>query len=120
MAQFARYRHLLEAFRWNPPQGDPFHDGNGQCKPAKEIRNTIVRPTSYREVHAILGTSGCSKECPWWDWSVLGIVETKRGSLVVYPGDYVVTDERGNVTVEDAGDFLASIEMRQHDKSANL
>lgn len=49
-----------------------------------------VRGTSYEEVYDLLGTSGCSRDAEMWDWSRLGVIETRRGRLVVYPGDRII------------------------------
>ena len=49
-----------------------------------------VRGTSYQEIHELLGTSGCSNDAEMWDWSRLGVIETKRGRLVVYPNDLII------------------------------
>ncbi len=49
-----------------------------------------VRGTSYQEVYALIGTAGCSSDATMWDWSRLGVIETKRGRLVVYPGDSII------------------------------
>ncbi len=57
-----------------------------------ELTNTltdlsVVRSTSYIEISQLLGTSGCSKEWPHWDWSVMGVIDTPKGKLAVSPGD---------------------------------
>ncbi len=50
-----------------------------------------VRHTSYDEVHQLIGTSGCSASAPHWNWDVMGILMMEHGSLLVCPGDYIVT-----------------------------
>jgi len=50
-----------------------------------------VRPTSYMEVATLLGTSGCSKEPPYWSWDRMAVIDTKEGKHVVCPGDFIAT-----------------------------
>ncbi len=59
-----------------------------------------VRGTSYSEVFALLGTSGCSRLEPYWDWSVMGVIETNYGKHVVVPGDWIVEDPEIEVLSE--------------------
>lgn len=74
----------IHKYQWNSP-------GERQSpKWAKDIEDEFVRPTNYGEVNELLGTSGCSKEHPYWDWVVLGVLETTRGRIIVHPGDWVV------------------------------
>jgi hypothetical protein len=54
-----------------------------------------VRKTSYEEIHALLGTSGCSREHPYWDWQAMGVIDTKEGPHVVIPGDIIITGVQG-------------------------
>jgi len=54
-----------------------------------------VRGTTYMEISDLLGTSGCSKEEPYWVWSCMGIIETNRGKQVVCPGDWIVEPIKG-------------------------
>lgn len=49
-----------------------------------------VKPTSYVEVYNLIGTSGCFKYPPYWDWSVMGIIKSGRGKMLVCPGDWVI------------------------------
>ena len=51
--------------------------------------------TSYMEVSEICGTSGCSKEPPYWDWSVMGVIDTLEGKHVVSPGDWIIRGVAG-------------------------
>ena len=55
---------VIEAVQWNPPI-------DGKARLARELDCPGVRSTSYEEIARILGTSGCSKEEPYWDWSVV-------------------------------------------------
>ena len=63
--------------------------------PERQVTSTLtdlhpsIRPTSYMEVHQLLGTSGCSNDAAMWDWSVLGVIENPRGKVVVFPGDVI-------------------------------
>ena len=76
---------VIEAVQWNKP------DQNGKPKLAKDCTDhEKVFPTSYDEVSSILETSGCSKWHPFWDWSVLGVIETVDGKQVVSPGDWII------------------------------
>lgn len=104
MSAFKAYERRaprVSAVRWNVPRKEPSH------VPGKPVVWTLrpqlgyevegvpnVRPTSYREVSELLGTSGCSRtdDVNMWDWSVLGILETPRGKIVVSPGDWVVME----------------------------
>jgi len=56
-----------------------------------------VRPTCYAEVSVLLGTSGCSKEKPYWQWNVMGVVETISGPHTVSPGDWILPEASGGV-----------------------
>jgi len=56
-----------------------------------------VRGTSYAEVSRVLGTSGCSREEPYWGWHVMGMIDTLEGAHAVIPGDWVITGVRGEV-----------------------
>lgn len=64
--------------------------------PEHQITTTLsdlhpsIRPTSYMEVHQLLGTSGCSNDANMWDWSVLGVIDNSRGKVVVFPGDVIL------------------------------
>lgn len=70
----------LKAFRWNV-----------EAVPAFTLEDeTLVSPTSYMEVFELIGTSGCSNTPEMWTWSVMGVLETSRGNIVVNPGDWVV------------------------------
>lgn len=70
----------LKSFRWNV-----------EAVPAFTLEdNTLVSPTSYMEVFELIGTSGCSNTPEMWTWSVMGVLETSRGKIVVNPGDWVV------------------------------
>ena len=84
-------RKLLveSAVRWN----DASNPVNSyECKDSDHVRGT-----SYSEVFDTIGTSGCSKEYPYYIWSVLGVIETPRGKLVVSPGDWIVTFSSGRI-----------------------
>lgn len=81
------------SYQWNPL------DESGKPKPASEVADEHVGSTTYDEVNELLGTSGCSTQEPFWDWSVMGAVEVPRGKLVVCPGDRVVVLEGVSCTV---------------------
>ncbi len=84
--KFRKKPVVIEAERWNP-----------EAKPACLIIDwpQDVRGTSYREVAELLGTSGCSKESPYWQWSVMAVVDTKEGKHVASPGDWIITGVKG-------------------------
>lgn len=71
--------------QWNPP-------ANGKVKLGRECDDVGgVRGTSYGEVHELIGTSGCSKQPPYWNWSTMGVIEDPIGNrLVVSPGDWIL------------------------------
>ena len=92
MAKYRKKPVVVEAVRWNTP------DEDGNVLLARECTDhPMVRPTSYREVSEQLGTSGCSKEYPYWGWEVLGMIDTLEGKHVVSPGDYVIQVAKGEL-----------------------
>jgi hypothetical protein len=64
-----------------------------------------VRHSSYSEISKLLGTSGCSKEEPYWGWEVLGIIETTKGLLVASPGDWIIDLVEGGKYICDQHSF---------------
>lgn len=54
-----------------------------------------VRETSYAEISRLLGTSGCSKDPPFWNWQALGVIDTLEGPHVVIPGDWIIKGVAG-------------------------
>lgn len=60
-----------------------------------------VRGTNYMEVHHLIGTSGCSNDATMWQWSVMGVIVTRQGKLLVNPGDWVVEVTKGHFLVLD-------------------
>ena len=54
-----------------------------------------VRLTSYMEVANELGTSGCSREEPYWTWQAMGMIDTLEGKHAVVPGDWIITGVKG-------------------------
>lgn len=59
--------------------------------------HSAVRKTSYAEVATLLGTSGCSREKPYWIWSSMGVIETLEGPFVVIPGDWIIKGVKGEI-----------------------
>lgn len=49
-----------------------------------------IRGTHYGEVSDLLDTSGCSKYHPWWTWSVLGMVQTEHGKMIIAPNEWLI------------------------------
>lgn len=90
MAKYHKKPIIVEAIQWNTP------DKNGKVKLAKDCKDHLeVRPTSYEEVHRLCGTAGCSPEPPYWDWCVMGVINTLEGKHVVCPGDYIIKGIKG-------------------------
>lgn len=54
-----------------------------------------VRRTSYDEVSRLLGTSGCSREEPYWAWMAMGMLDTPEGLHAVIPGDWIIQGVMG-------------------------
>jgi hypothetical protein len=104
MSRYRKRPVVIEAVRWNAlgALARECHD------------HPAVRPTTYLEVSDALGTSGCSSEPPYWDWSVMGMIDTLEGKHVVCPGDWIIQGVRGELypckpeifaeTYESAGD----------------
>lgn len=63
-----------EAWRFNP-EGKRLHEMNRNVQPE--------------------GTSGRSRTQPYWDWSVMGAVDTSMGVYLLEPGDWIVRDAAG-------------------------
>lgn len=73
-----------------------------------------VRGTDYMEIHNLLGTSGCSPQEPYWDWSVMGVIQTTHGKQVVVPGDWIGTLIDGVYVVVSNAEYRM---CEQHDPS---
>lgn len=58
-----------------------------------------VRRTSYSEVSNELGTSGCSRQPPYWAWDRMGMIDTPEGRHAVIPGSWIITGVKGEVYV---------------------
>lgn len=84
--KFKKKPIVIEAEQFNPEAKD-FHDIIDLPKG--------VRGASYREIAGMLNTSGCSKELPYWQWSVMGVIETHSGKYALSPGDWIVTGVKG-------------------------
>lgn len=74
MARFRKKPIVVEAAQW-------FKYGD----------HPLVRRTSYSEVSSLLGTSGCSREEPYWAWDRMGMIDTLEGKYAVIPGDWIIT-----------------------------
>jgi len=86
MAEYIRRSKKVEAVQWNVPSKD-----GGKVMLGSECGDhPSVRGTTYMEISDLIGTSGCSKGEPMWDWSVMGVIETPYGKMVVTPGDFIV------------------------------
>ena len=84
MPLFSRRPEVVKATQWNP-----------EAFLAKNVGDCRVRGTSYLEVNRLLGTSGCSKKSPYWDWAVMGVIETISGPHTICPGDYILPEPDG-------------------------
>ena len=86
MAKFRKKPVIIEAVQFNP-----------EALPTRELTALPegVRPTSYTEVANMLSTAGCSKEAPFWNWMVMATLQTLEGTLVVSPGDWIITGVKG-------------------------
>ena len=91
MPKYVKKRVVVEAVRWNTP------DENSKVQLARLCEDhPQVRGTSYGELVEMTG-SACSKDEHMWDWSVLGVIDTLEGKMVVNPGDYIITGVKGEV-----------------------
>ena len=87
MPKFRKKPVIIEAFQFNP---------NAQLYYEWGDQYPNVRHTSYQEVNKLIGTSGCSKEEPYWNWDRMGIVTTIHGQdTIVVPGDYILPEPDG-------------------------
>lgn len=94
MSKYLQLPVEVKAIQWNVPKLTKSSSGGEFLRPmlAREcFDHPLVMPTDYMEVANLLKTSGCSREEPYWNWSVLGVLATDRGIVVVYPGDWIVT-----------------------------
>jgi hypothetical protein len=90
MAKYKKKPVIVETIRWNVP------DENSKVLLAVECKDhPKVRPTSYTEISQLCGTAGCSKEPPYWSWTVMGVIDTLEGKHVVSPGDYIIKGVNG-------------------------
>ena len=78
MAKYQKLPLEIEAVQWHQQGDSPW-----------------VRRTDYGEIAKLLGTSGCSREEPYWSWEWLGIIETPEGPHVVIPEDWIITGIAG-------------------------
>jgi hypothetical protein len=101
MPKFRKKPVVIEAFQFNP---------NKQFTIDLDLPDGI-RSTSYGEVSQLLGTSGCSKEFPYWNWSVMAVVDTKEGKHVASPGDWIITGVQGEKYPCKPDIFAATYEL---------
>jgi hypothetical protein len=104
MPLFRKKPIVIEAVRWNLPGDD------NAAGLAKDAGHPDVRGTSYGEIARMLGTSGCSRSDPYWDWSVMGIIDNFEGPHVVEPGDWIITGVKGERYPIKADIFAATYE----------
>lgn len=98
--------------QWNPvvEGGKPLDfldEGFAELHPA-------VKATSYMQIHHLIGTSGCSKDEPWWTWTVMGVLETKHGKQVVAPNDWIIEAAAGVFIVLTDAEFKAMFHERHY------
>lgn len=80
MSKYRKRPVVIEAVQW-------FKDGD----------HSSVRRTSYTEVANELGTSGCSREEPFWGWEAMGMIDTLEGKHAVIPGDWIIRGVKGEL-----------------------
>lgn len=102
---YALRRMMQEPVQWNPtadlqPSLHWYEEG------FKEM-HSAVRATNYLEVSSLLGTCGCSKDAYGWTWSVMGIIETDHGKLVVAPNNWIFEPVEGVFVVLTDAEFQA-------------
>lgn len=87
----------VKLVQWNKPiEGKPIWARD--CKDHPD-----VKPTHYMRISNLLATSGCSDREPYWDWTVLGLLEDSNGNiLVVNPGDWIVTTDLFRTVIPDS------------------
>lgn len=90
MAKFRKKPVVIEAVQWNTPNEERKVMLARECDDHPEVRNS-----SYMEIAQLCNTSGCSKEPPYWDWSVMGVIDTLEGKHVVSPGDWIIKGVNG-------------------------
>ena len=79
------------AIRWNADAVNGY-----EC-----LDHPKVQGTSYMEVHSLIGTSGCSRDAQMYQWSVMGVIATHQGKLLVNPGDWVIEIVKDHFLVVD-------------------
>jgi len=97
----AKYRKkpvVIEASQW-------FKNGD----------HPAVRATTYAEIAKLLGTSGCSKEPPYWSWQAMGVIDTPEGAYAVIPGDWIIKGIKGEFYPCKNAIFLATYEKVEDD-----
>jgi hypothetical protein len=94
MKTYASKEYVVSAVRWNALDGKKSPDLAWECNDSD-----LVEPVTYSDLSNILGTSGCSKNDPWWMWQVMGKITLDHGVLIVCPGDWIVKDHHGNINV---------------------
>lgn len=87
MAQYRKKPVVIEAYQFNP-DAKLHYDWEGKYP--------NVTPTSYQEVNELIGTSGCSKEWPFYSWDRMGTVITIHGqNTIVTPEDWILPEPDG-------------------------
>ncbi len=93
MAKYRKKPVVIEASQW-----------------FKHGEHPAVRETSYAEIAKLLGTSGCSKEPPYWSWQAMGVIDTPEGAHAVIPGDWIIKGVKGEFYPCKNDIFLATYE----------
>jgi len=104
----------VKATRWNVPRMDNTAPGKPCVRPKLTAAchdHSAVQRTSYGEIAELLGTSGCSKQEPYWDWAVLGLLKGPQGVQVVCPGDWIVELHDGSLHVFTETAFEAAFDQ---------
>lgn len=73
-------------FNWREDKKEPI----GWCSELVDLPE-CVKPVGYMDVVKIINTSGCSNTPELWSWNYIGQVDTGRGKILIYPGEFLVS-----------------------------
>lgn len=77
-------------FNWREDKKEPI----GWCAELSDLPECI-KPVGYMDVVKIINTSGCSNTPELWSWSFIGQVDTGRGKILIYPGEFLLVYSDG-------------------------
>lgn len=90
-----KYDFFMYPIRWNVDKLNGY-----ECKDHPRVMGTC-----YDEVWRLVGTSGCSKDANMYQWSVMGVIATNQGKLLVNPGDWVIEVTPDHYLVLDDAEY---------------